>query len=387
MKKRAPEHETRETGGGPLKTAVLIVLPVIVFFLLLEGGARVYEVFNPPIRVDLGQGFGDESRLFLPRAIPPGALGTNPDKTVSFQDQSFPRVKPEGTLRIFMLGGSSVNYLQHELQELAKRLPSELNDYNAVEIINCGGLSYGSHRLVLIAKEVLQYDPDLILLYSGHNEFEELEQLSLANLDTVPVQQALGNSALYRVMRNMAAQKQIADLEADSAERKLANALPDSARAWGYSFTREDLRDRMETYRNNLTRIAELCKNFGVPLIVGTVPSNLMKPALQGSAGAAYEQQVLPLFQRGDYETGKRKAQELLMQAPRHQSSKAENDVIRAVAQANNVTLADVYAAVEAAEPHHVPGETLFSDHCHLNGAGNKILAATFENEIVAILN
>ena len=30
------------------------------------------------------------------------------------------------------------------------------------------------------------------------------------------------------------------------------------------------------------------------------------------------------------------------------------------------------------AEPHHIPGETLFNDHCHLNEKGNEILLQTF---------
>jgi hypothetical protein len=42
------------------------------------------------------------------------------------------------------------------------------------EVINCGGVSYGSWRLVAVLKEVLQYAPDLIILATGENEFLEI---------------------------------------------------------------------------------------------------------------------------------------------------------------------------------------------------------------------
>ncbi|MEM7479359.1 MAG: tetratricopeptide repeat protein, partial [Planctomycetota bacterium] len=48
-----------------------------------------------------------------------------------------------------------------------------------VEVINCGGLSYASYRVLAILREVKQYDPDLILIYTGHNEF--LERRTLEN--------------------------------------------------------------------------------------------------------------------------------------------------------------------------------------------------------------
>ncbi|MCA9102245.1 MAG: tetratricopeptide repeat protein, partial [Planctomycetales bacterium] len=40
-------------------------------------------------------------------------------------------------------------------------------------VVNCGGVSYASYRLVPILQEVLGYEPDLVILYTGHNEFLE----------------------------------------------------------------------------------------------------------------------------------------------------------------------------------------------------------------------
>jgi len=70
----------------------------------------------------------------------------------------------------------------------------------------------------------------------------------------------------------------------------------------------------------------------------------------------------------------------------RHQSSPRENEIIRAIAADNQLPVADVEAVITRAEPHGVPGETLFSDHCHLNAEGNKILAATLEEKLREVL-
>ncbi|HRZ16716.1 MAG TPA: SGNH/GDSL hydrolase family protein, partial [Candidatus Hydrogenedentes bacterium] len=72
--------------------------------------------------------------------------------------------------------------------------------------------------------------------------------------------------------------------------------------------------------------------------------------------------------------------------SPRHQSSDLENAILRELAAENGVPLADVEAAVIAAEPHGVPGETLFNDHCHLNPAGNALLVRVYEKEILRAL-
>ena len=369
------------------KTLVFSLVPVVVLFAFLEATARVVEIWRPPRPVDLGQGFSPESRVFVPSKSDPGVMVTNPDKAVSFVEHSFAKRKPRRTMRIFALGGSSVNYLAYEFSQLEKRLQKALaSRYDQVEIINCGGLSYGSHRLVLVTAEVLAYEPDLLLLYSGHNEFEELEQMDLANLGMLPLQRAFSKSALYRFIRDRIASYQIGRLEAAHDERLMATAIPDTSKTWNHKFTDEEVAARMDAFRANLSSIMQMCTDRDVPIIVGTVPSNLIKPNLPGAEGIQYHE-VLDLFAENEYEQGLRLARQILRQATRHQASDAENDTIRALTAQHGIPLADVETAIIAAEPNHVPGETLFSDHCHLNPEGNRILARTYEQQILRLFH
>ncbi len=372
---------------GWKKTLLFSLAPLVVLLGVAEGLCRIIEVWIPPMQVDYGQGFDEDSRLFVPDSTDADRMITNPAKETSFREQSFVMPKPAGTMRIFALGGSSVNYLDYEFPLLAERLQKELSDrFQRVEIINCGGLSYGSHRLVPVAAEVMSYEPDLVLIYSGHNEFEELEQLELADLNTLRLQRALANSALWRFLRDRMAQRHIRRLEDEKNARILAESATELApRNWLHEFTPDEIAQRMDAFRNNLSIIITMCRDNGVPVVIGTVPSNLFRPLFPKEDADPYKE-VLALYQQGQYEEGAKLGRQILARTPRHQSSDLENGVIRALAAAFRVPLADVEQAVIDAEPHKVPGETLFNDHCHLNGEGNKILVQTYEARILALL-
>jgi lysophospholipase L1-like esterase len=153
-----------------------------------------------------------------------------------------------------------------------------------------------------------------------------------------------------------------------------------------YDWREEDVAERMKTFQENMEYILSLYRSAGIPVLLGTVPSNLMKPHLTGAYGERYEREVLPLFREGRYEEGYAKAQEILRNAPRHQASAAENEILRGLAQKFDVPLVDVEAAVRAAEPHGIPGERLFGDHCHLNAEGNAVLVREYETALLSLL-
>lgn len=374
------------------KKVVFSLLVVSACLGMLELAARVVEVWVPPRAVDYGQGFDPDSRLFEPSPADPHTMRTRPQKLASFRHQEFASPKPPGTLRIVAIGGSSVNYLDDELRVLEGRLKTALSPrYRRVEILNCGGLSYGSHRLARVAAEVLHDEPDLILFYEAHNEFEEVEQLRLAANWTTRPQEVASRLAVVRVISDRVTALRIARLRREHVDRvadqqrALAGDLPRSARAWTHRFTRADVAERMESFRANMTRIVDLCEARGVPLVLTTVPSNLVKPYLAEEAAEPYRE-VRELIDRGEFERAGIRGRQVLKEcAGRHQSSDLENDILRSIARERHVPLADVEAAVIRAEPHRLPGETLFKDHCHLNAEGNTILRATMEAEVLKI--
>jgi len=380
----------RQTGPhvGWKKALLYSLLPVTILLAGLELSARVVEIWIPPWKVDYGWGFTPDSRLFIPSEGEEGVMVTSPAKEVNFHRQRFAVPKPFGTLRIFMLGGSSVNYLQGDLEMLAIRLEEDLAPEGRLEILDAGGLSYGSHRLVPIAAEIMAYEPDLVLVYSGHNEFEEVEQLRLAHLRGVPLQRIVYRSALCRFVRDRMAALQVSALQRRLNRSILSETNPHANLrvAYQHRYTAGEIGLRMEAFRNNLAIIMTLCQTNQVPIVIGTVPSNLMEPSLRSEHIERYKP-VWDLFERGAYEQGMVLGREVLSGLDRCQSSGAENGIIRSLAKEFEVPLADVEAAIIETEPHHVPGETLFDDCCHLNEQGRAILIRTYEPHIRALLS
>jgi len=342
---------------------------------LLEGLARVGERMRPPLAVDYGLGFDARSRLFVEDPEAPGRRVTRPSKRTHFAVQSFAVDKAPGSERVAVVGGSSVNFARHALRAMAERVARDLG--RPVEVINAGGLSYGTHRLVPLVEELLEYDLDALLIYSGHNEFEEAEQLRLAER-TSSLERILSGSALFRTIRDAVTRLRVGALRRAREERR-AGPEPPLGREWAIEIDPEDEARRMRAYRANLARMIVRAREHGVAVVLGTVPSNLRRPwAAPGERERLAR--IEALYAEGRTAEARELAQALLTAGRgRRQASRVENGIVRELAHELDVPLADVEAAVVDAEPHGVPGETLFLDHCHLNRAGMAILAGRFE--------
>ncbi len=365
---------------SPVKTVVYSLLPTLALLCLLEGGSRALEWWKPPLPADYGMGFDPESRVFIPSGPLRRTLTTRPEKEISFQRQSFAMPKPGGTFRVFMIGGSNVNYLQAGFDFLGERLSDEDPGGRRFEILNMGGLAYGSSRLRRVLDEVVEYSPDLILIYMAHNEFEEMEQEREVRPERRSLQRAVYRSAFMRRLRDTAGTLQVWLLRIRRMRADLPPEVDWSATS-GHEFSPEEIAERMRTYRENLAAMLDRCRERGVPVVVGTVPSNLWNPDLPASLQGVRDE-IQALYARGEYAAGMALARETLRHASRHQASDAENDIIRGLAGEKGVPLVDVFSVIAAAEPNGVPGETMLSDRCHLNERGQLLLLREYERKI-----
>ncbi len=164
--------EVRRRSGFRLVALALGVLLVGAVELTL----RLLGFSSPDRATDPFVGFSSIQPLFVPDETG-NRFEISPSRQVYFRPDSFPTNKSDSTFRIFCLGGSTVQGRPFEPPTafttwLRLGLQAAEKDRNW-EVINCGGISYASYRLVPILDEVLGHDPDLIILYTGHNEFLE----------------------------------------------------------------------------------------------------------------------------------------------------------------------------------------------------------------------
>ncbi|KAA0222803.1 SGNH/GDSL hydrolase family protein [candidate division KSB1 bacterium] len=152
---------------------LLFALP-LVFLLLLEGVLRLLtdDPITPLVvrREERGKLFYQLNarvgeRFFL------GGVAAVPE----VYPQRFAYTKPSNGLRVFCLGGSTMASFPYELHA---RVSSLLQDRlqlmypdKTVEVINAGMAAINSYAVVEFARELAQYEPDLFVMYLGHNEF------------------------------------------------------------------------------------------------------------------------------------------------------------------------------------------------------------------------
>ncbi|MFH1113384.1 MAG: tetratricopeptide repeat protein [Pseudomonadota bacterium] len=189
MKPGGTAYMSPAPGSGPAEAArrstwkdvVLGIAVSFVILALLEGALRISGVPSVETEDDPYVGFSRTKPLF---EVHNGVASTVPDKTKYFNQASFQSQKPANTFRIFSFGGSTTyghpfdgrTSFSRWLQDLL----NTLQPGTAFEVINAGGISYASYRIVPLVEEALRYQPDLMIIYTGHNEF--LERRTYAGL-------------------------------------------------------------------------------------------------------------------------------------------------------------------------------------------------------------
>ena len=159
--------------------AVLGIWLLVELVLVVCGLGSVEGIDDPFV------GFNAGTSLFVESEIDgQDWMQTAPGKQVWFNDQRFPRIKGANTKRVFCLGGSTTfgrpfddsTAFSGWLRELFPLVDPETQ----WEIVNAGGVSYASYRVANVMEELCHYDPDLFIVFTGHNEF--LERRTYAGL-------------------------------------------------------------------------------------------------------------------------------------------------------------------------------------------------------------
>ncbi|MHC4740783.1 MAG: GDSL-type esterase/lipase family protein [Planctomycetota bacterium] len=213
-----------------------------------------------------------------------------------FYPQSFPAEKAEDAFRIFCLGGSTVQGRPYEVETsfttwLKLNLDAAEPD-REWEMVNCGGISYASYRLVPIMRELLDYEPDLFIVYTGHNEF--LEDRTYGHIKKMPPWRL----ALHRKLMNLRiyslAHSHFSSRTASKPEKSLPTEVDakldfDDGIKW---YHRDDpwRQGVIDHFGRNLDAMARMAHEAGIPIILANPVVNLAdcppiksEPSVQGA--------------------------------------------------------------------------------------------------------
>jgi hypothetical protein len=404
-----------------LAAAVVVLSPLVAVEVVLR-----LCVATPPARPDDPYvSFRELPPLFVPD--PNGVrFETAAERLIAFRPQSFAAEKQPRTFRIFCLGGSTVQGRPYSVETsfptwLQLNLQAARPETNW-EVLNCGGISYATYRLRPIMRELLAYQPDLFVLYTGHNEF--LEDRTYANLKDMP-------PVLVRLHRTMLGLRSYALADRWLAQRRRAAPTVMGADVQ----TKLDLTAGLESYRRdpvwrrnvithfhaNLEAMARMAHDAGVPVMLVNPVVNLkdcppFKSEFRSDLSEHDRQQVRSLRERARRLgwTDVHQKINLLEQAitfdgqhaqllfligtchahigqwgeAKHWFVRAKDedvcplrilepmrDVIRDITVHHGLPLVDIQALIEARTEDGIPGDQWLLDHVHPTIAGHQLIA------------
>ncbi|MDD5761576.1 MAG: tetratricopeptide repeat protein [bacterium] len=354
---------------------------------------------------------------------------TNPHFRGALSFQKFARRKETGVFRIFVLGGSAAygwpgeerdsftGYLRRSLDTAAP---------GRFEIVNVAGMSYGSHRVLDLLKDVIHYGPDLVVVYSGNNEYVERNVLPPGEREggaAYAVRNRLSRMNIYRAIRlvirktpglgrslSRSRDADITDLRSNPAVNRgtLHQSFAVNEQVSG-------------NYRRNLSEMARILGERNIRSVFCSVPVNLdswrpaepplrfgdRNEALRWAAKAKEGEGLLSkdparaadlfgelLRMKSDWAPGayyRGKALEAkgdfaaaleMLRIARDTDARpvrafgSFNDAVREVAASGrDAQFLDLEAIFREKSPNGITGDTLVRDYCHPTEVGHKLIA------------
>ncbi|WP_417380045.1 SGNH/GDSL hydrolase family protein [Gimesia sp.] len=416
--------------------AILLGLSLLV---ILELTLRLCNIQPLPDSQDPYISFSSDATLFIKN--PAGtSYQTAPERIDFFRPQAFPVHKPADTFRVFVLGGSTVQGRPYAVETsfstwLKINLQAAQPERN-FEVINCGGVSYASYRLVPILRETLQYQPDLLIVYTGHNEF--LEERSYGDLkQSSPIylaaQKSLRNLRIASLMQRI-----LPDVGEDTMNSNKTVLTADVNARLDFQKGLEDYHRDLDNRRGivnhfkyNVRQMILLAKQADVPLVLVNPVSNLkncppFKCEFENGLSQKQQNQLISCWKAAydcDWNAADRKMQlwaeavtvdhqhagllysvgktcEHLRRFPEAKTwlTKAKeedicplrilepmHDSLFDLSQEFHVPLVDIRSLIEQRTPDGIPGSEWLVDHVHPSIEGHQLIADALYEKLFSL--
>lgn len=270
------------------KKALLGLLVTCLFFGALELMLAICGVRPVLYDEDPFVGFAEHVPLFVEHTAPDGreVWRTANNKRRWFNLQEFPRRKPPNTTRIFCMGGSTTYGRPYDdatsFCGWLRILLPVADPSRQWEVVNAGGLSYASYRVAHLMEECARYEPDLFIVYCGHNEF--LERRTYGRMLDAPGPLLRAATALTRTRTGTAIHAALRGLGLVSrAPTSSRDVLPGEVDAildhtvGPADYHRDDAWAERVTdhYRLNLGRMIDIARAAGARIVVAAPGSKL----------------------------------------------------------------------------------------------------------------
>lgn len=197
-----------------------------------------------------------------------------PTRAGGSEQYAFLDPKPAGTVRIFLVGGSVIEgYPQPRHLASSAFLQAMLEDTwpeRKVEVINLGATAIASFPVLGILTEALDYEPDLVVIHTGHNEF-------FGAYGVASVSRAGNHPWMLRTTRWIQSFALMQGLNQllHPDRGQLNRTLMETMMGHQHVGPRDDRRQAAaRNLHANVSEMLRRCQAAGVPAIVCTQPTN-----------------------------------------------------------------------------------------------------------------
>ena len=366
--------------------------------------------------------------LLEPASRPDGA------EVLQTVDQRLPyqtllRDRPSRSITVAMFGGSAIAGLGFSPNmTIARSLESMLRSANpdhVVDVLNFGIVALSSRQVKRLVADVCErYDLDLIVVYSGNNEFLEIhaEKYAAAHAGWFDrLGGMLMKTHLYRIarraLRGPPRQPSLADSDLSSKDLRLTQR----AIVRDIELTSNEKEKVIQDYRRNLAEIVATTKDSEIPLVLMSVASNwkwrgredlptnwlsellntvalvdadqtrlgqerIDRELLASSASDRHEwlfRRAVLAESQGDFELARTAYRSALNEDPHlRRALDRMNDELKQVARDSDVTILDTVELLSKSAKHGIVGFDEFYDYVHFTPRG-ALLVATELFEVI----
>ncbi|MGA9118044.1 MAG: tetratricopeptide repeat protein [Bacteroidota bacterium] len=426
-------HETLGVSGIPPRILWTFTLSLPVLFLVaVEIVLRVLH-FGPDLSLFMtGEIAGREYAVMNPGVTL--RYFSNMDFNPTTSSDYFPIPKPKGTFRIFCLGGSTTVGFPYGYEGsfptfLRERLKAIFPD-RSIEVINLGMTATNSFTTLDIGRELFSYEPDLLIVYDGHNEF--YGALGVASHESVSSSRWMTELYLsllkfrtFVVLRDVTVWiKSLVKPPSDMTDGTMMERLAKGKEVDRWS---PEYMAARRYFAQNLEDLVHLAREHHVPIMFGTQVSNLrdLPPFVSGrsqtlspaslrrldrfysggdslsharhfhDAIQAYDSALALDSTRADLHFDLARALDSLHRFPaarqeyirardfdrlRFRTSSDFNDIIMSLSSPPGVVAIDLEHVLAAHSPDSLIGRTLILEHVHPTARGAFLIAKAYAN-------